>query len=157
MAINLSGGYRSSFGGEGPVFETRRKCGASGSISARASWENRRRGRFSHLSVFDAASYMLISILFACIAGRDAFWGAMRGSLVNPDSYMRLIRLQEILRQQAPLHTVPRDGSGLGTVLHWSHLLDSIVLALACPLVPVFGWHAALYWIAVAFGPLSLG
>ncbi|MBV8520770.1 MAG: hypothetical protein JOY71_01330, partial [Acetobacteraceae bacterium] len=32
-----------------------------------------------------------------------------------------------------------------------------IVLALACPLVPVFGWHAALYWIAVAFGPLSLG
>ena len=27
-------------------------------------------------------------MLLACIVGRDAFWGAMRGSLVNPDSYI---------------------------------------------------------------------
>jgi hypothetical protein len=81
----------------------------------------------------------------------------LHGALVNPDSYMRLVRLQDIVHQHLPLHVVARDNAGAGTVLHWSHLLDSILLLLATPLIPWCGTTAALRWAGVALGPLSAG
>jgi len=79
------------------------------------------------------------------------------GSLLNPDSYMRLVRLEDILRQHTPLHAVARDSSGSGTLLHWSHLLDSLLLLLAAPLAPFLDAHAALHAAGLALGPLSVG
>ena len=76
--------------------------------------------------------------------------------LVGPDSFMRLVRLRDILAAHAPLHAVARDGSGHGTVLHWSHLLDSFLLVLATPL----GWFmpqgAALHAAGLLWGAISL-
>ncbi len=83
--------------------------------------------------------------------------GALRGDLFNPDTYMRLVRLREMLAVGHALDVVPRDGSGDGVVLHWSHLLDSLLLLLAAPFAPFLGWNAAVRWIAVAFGPLCMG
>ncbi len=80
----------------------------------------------------------------------------LSGMLLNPDSAMRLVRLDAILAAHAPLHTVMRDGSGHGTVLHWSHLLDSLLL-LGAPLTWAIGWPAALQAVAVVFGPLGMG
>ena len=51
------------------------------------------------------------------------------GALLNPDSYMRLVRLQDSLAQHALVDRVLRDG----TVIHWSPLLDSALLLLAAP------------------------
>lgn len=77
--------------------------------------------------------------------------------LLNPDSAMRLVRLEDILAAHAPLHTVMRDGSGTGAILHWSHLLDSLLLLLAVPFQPFLGWPDALHLAGLAFGPLCLG
>lgn len=85
------------------------------------------------------------------------FPGALHGDLVNPDSAMRLVRLEAILAAGMPLHHVARDGSGSGTLLHWSHLLDSLLLALAAPGAAAIGWHEALRGTAMAFGPLCMG
>jgi hypothetical protein len=79
------------------------------------------------------------------------------GALPDPDSYMRLVRLHDMLAAHAPLQGVARDASGAGTVLAWSHLLDSILLLLAVPL----GWFMdpaeALRWAGIILGPLGVG
>ena len=81
----------------------------------------------------------------------------LRGELPNPDGAMRLVRLRDMLAAGAPLDAVARDGSGHGVVLHWSHLLDSLLLLLAAPLAPWLGWEAALRWVALGVGPLCMG
>lgn len=81
----------------------------------------------------------------------------MSGSLSNPDSAMRLVRLNDILTAGAPLHAVMRDGGDQGTILHWSHFLDSLLLILAAPLAAVLGWPHALHLAGILSGPLSMG
>ena len=76
--------------------------------------------------------------------------------LIGPDSFMRLVRLQDILAAHRPLHAVARDGSGHGTVLHWSHLLDSLLLILAAPLGWFMPQHAALHTAGLLLGAISL-
>jgi hypothetical protein len=88
---------------------------------------------------------------------RFEFKALIRGSLLNPDSYMRLVRLHDIMRAHAPIDIVARDASGAGTLLYWSHLLDSLLLVLATPLMPLLGEHEALRWAGIALGPLSVG
>ncbi len=82
--------------------------------------------------------------------------GAWSGALLNPDSYMRLVRIEDMLAAGRPLHAVMRDGSGHGTVLHWSHLLDVLLLVLAAPFATFLGWHRALEMAGLLSGPLSL-
>lgn len=85
-------------------------------------------------------------------------WKAvLHGALLNPDSYMRLVRLDDMLAAGRSIDVVARDGSGAGTLLYWSHLLDSILLTLAAPLAPWLGEHHALLWAGIALGPLSAG
>ena len=69
---------------------------------------------------------------------------------------MRLVRLRDILAAHRPLHVVARDGSGHGTVLHWSHLLDSFLLLLAAPLGWLMPEHAALHAAGLLLGAASL-
>ncbi len=87
------------------------------------------------------------------VAVNPGFW---QGDLLNPDSAMRLARLRDILQAGAPLDAVMRDGSGAGTVLHWSHLLDSLLLALAAPIAAFTGWPRALPIAGALAGPLSM-
>jgi hypothetical protein len=96
---------------------------------------------------------MLIALVLAARHLRDILGGA----LINPDSYMRLVRLRDSLDAHRALHVVGRDASGHGTVLHWSHLLDSLLCLLAAPLQPFLGQEAALHAAAAVSGPLSLG
>jgi hypothetical protein len=98
-----------------------------------------------------------LAVALVLAAGAWGAPGGLSGELVNPDSAMRLVRLREMLAAGAPLDAVARDGSGAGVVLHWSHLLDSLLLAPAAPLAPWLGWDGALRWVAVGFGPLSIG
>jgi hypothetical protein len=79
-----------------------------------------------------------------------------QGDLVNPDAYMRLVRLEDGLRAGQVGYRVAADASGAGTVLHWSHLLDSLLVLLALPGQPWLGWHRALFVAAALCGPLSV-
>jgi hypothetical protein len=109
---------------------------------------------------FSAREALVCAALAAALVLAAAIWsgpGGLGGELVNPDSAMRLVRLRETLAAGAPLDIVARDGSGHGVVLYWSHLLDSVLLALAGPLAPWLGWDGALRWVAAGFGPLCMG
>ena len=76
--------------------------------------------------------------------------------LNNPDSYMRVVRLRDMLDMHATLFAVSRDGSGHGTILHWSHLLDSLLYLLSLPFRLVLPQADALYAAALLFGPLNI-
>ncbi|HXT79998.1 MAG TPA: hypothetical protein VN702_10560 [Acetobacteraceae bacterium] len=78
------------------------------------------------------------------------------GGLVNPDSYMRIVRLQETLAAHHVMDVVARDGSGGGTLLHWSHLLDSVLCLFAALPALSMGQHAALHLVAMLFGPACM-
>jgi hypothetical protein len=105
----------------------------------------------------EAAAYFALASLIDIAVGIPAAPQVLLGSLLNPDSYMRLVRLHDSLPQHRLLDVVGRDGSGLGTVLHWSHLLDGILLLLAAPLMLAMDARHALYWAGVALGPLGMG
>jgi hypothetical protein len=81
----------------------------------------------------------------------------LAGGLFNPDSYMRMVRLEEGVRAGHPAYFVTRDASGAGTLLHWTHLIDALVLLLSAPFLAVMDVHAALHAGAVLAGPISMG
>ncbi len=102
---------------------------------------------------------MEAALLFGIAVGFDLLgdWRGIpqvfAGNLFNPDSYIRLVRIEAGLRAGQIGYAIPRGGF----VLHWSHLLDSILLAAAAPLVPWLGWHRALFWVGAASGPVGVG
>lgn len=79
------------------------------------------------------------------------------GGLINPDSFMRMVRLRDEIAAGQILHVVARDGAGDGTVLHWSHLLDSLICLIALPLGLFLEPQEALRWAAALVGPISIG
>ncbi len=99
-------------------------------------------------AIFPLLAALGVSLRFLPdIAARD---------LNNPDSYMRLVRLRDMLDTHATLFAVSRDGSGHGTILHWSHLLDSLLYVLSLPFRLVLPQADALYAAALLFGPLNI-
>ena len=111
----------------------------------------------ARMTALEGFIYFVIATGIDCIRGFYHFPSVLKGSLINPDSYMRLVRLHETLAQHAAAYIVTRDASGAGMLLYWSHLLDSILLLLAAPLMPLMSEQQALHWAAVAFGPISIG
>lgn len=81
--------------------------------------------------------------------------GVFSGLLVDTDSYTRVSRILASIEAGAVLDHVPRDNGGVPIALHWSHLLDALILALAAPLAPFLGWTDAVRWAGAAIGPLS--
>jgi hypothetical protein len=109
------------------------------------------------LSWREAAAYFFIGLTIDVLLGLGTLPTVLAGSLLNPDSYMRLVRLREMLDAHAVLHAVANDGSGVGTVLAWSHLLDAVILLIATPLTIVMDQPAALRWAGIALGPIGVG
>eukprot|EP01035_Chromulina_nebulosa_P047101 gene47101-63834_t len=85
-------------------------------------------------SAGQAVSAFLLAAALVVAMGLRGLPGVLAGGLVNPDSTMRLLRLQEWLAHGKLVHLIARDGSGEGNVLPWSHFLDAILLAAAAPL-----------------------
>ena len=98
----------------------------------------------------------VLSLFVTLGMGARAVPGLLAGGLTNPDSYMRLVRLRDMLDGGGILHGVARDGSGRGALLHWSHLIDASLLALAWPFRLVLDTHDSLHAAALLFGPLTM-
>jgi hypothetical protein len=109
--------------------------------------------RLSRLTIAASAVAAMTPGLLMGLRLNTDLWS---GGLLNPDSAMRLVRLDDIVAAGAPIHAVMRDGSGAGTILHWSHLLDSLLLILAAPLAAVIGWQGAIHAAGIVSGPLSM-
>jgi hypothetical protein len=77
------------------------------------------------------------------------------GRFSDPDTLMRLVRLRDIVASHRPIGFVANDASGHGTMLHWSHLLDSFLLLLASPLQLFMPADAAQRLAGLLFGGCS--
>ncbi len=83
------------------------------------------------------------------------------GGLVDPDCFMRLIKIEGWLENW---HNpsggwydvlIARDNAPYGLVLHWTRLFDLLVLLGAAPLLVVgIGLHAALFVAGAAISPV---
>ncbi|MDE1897152.1 MAG: hypothetical protein KGH91_08760, partial [Rhodospirillales bacterium] len=106
---------------------------------------------------------MIYPLLFLLSAGLNILVGlhdwhlVLAGSLQDPDSYMRLLRIEQGIKAGHLLTNVAGDQSGAGVMVEWSRLLDIIIWLLAAPMVPFIGWHKALFAAGVALGPLGVG
>lgn len=108
------------------------------------------------LGMRDGLLYALLPMAISFASRAKGLPEVIAGGLTNPDSYMRLLRLEEGLRHHNIGYIVARDGSGAGTLLHWPHLLDMLLLLLAVPFRLMMGTDAALHAAAVVFGPLCM-
>lgn len=104
-----------------------------------------------YLSIFCAAA------LLAIVASPDTVLQVFHDRLVDTDSYMRLLRIEQGIRRDCLSNLVYRDDSGKPLIIEWSRLVDAFILALSAPLAPFLGWHRALYIGGVATQPLFAG
>lgn len=100
--------------------------------------------------------FLIAATLDVAMGLRDLRF-VLGGEFLNPDSYMRVMRLEETLRSDSLVHVIARDGSGMGTLLHWSHFLEAVLLLLAAPFMLVMDLRGALHAAGVLLGPLSTG
>lgn len=104
------------------------------------------------------ALYFLLAAGFVLLIAPHNAEHVIEGKLQDPDSYMRLVRIQEALDHRHWFgDVVSGDLSGLGDVLSWSHLLDGFILLLRAPLRLLFPPGEALLWAGAVTGPLSVG
>ncbi len=108
------------------------------------------------LSFGAAALCALGTMLPGAVAGLRSGPDLLSDGLLNPDSAMRLVRIEDIVAAHSPLHAVLRDASGSGAIMSWSHLMDSLLLLLASPFAAILGWHAALHGAGLAWGLLGM-
>jgi hypothetical protein len=104
--------------------------------------------------------YLLLFLLAAglnIVLGLHEWPAVLAGSLNDPDSYMRLLRIEQGVRAGHLVVSVARDDSGAGVYVEWSRLLDGLIWLMAAPLALFLGWHKALFVAGVALGPLGTG
>ncbi|MDE2006200.1 MAG: hypothetical protein KGI51_06520 [Rhodospirillales bacterium] len=104
---------------------------------------------------FYAACFLIAAAMQLIASG--GYTHVWQGGLVDPDSYMRLVRIAQGLKLGHLTNMVRRDDSGAPLLIEWSRLFDAAIVALAAPFAPVFGWHAALRWAGIATAPLAAG
>ncbi|HEY1935322.1 MAG TPA: hypothetical protein VGG99_25225 [Acetobacteraceae bacterium] len=103
-----------------------------------------------------AALCAALPVAIDLIFGARQTPAVLAGGLVKADSYMGLVRLRETIQSHHPTSIILRDSSGQGTLLHWSHLLDSLVCALATPFEMFLPLPAALHAAAALAGPIFM-
>ena len=81
--------------------------------------------------------------------------GVLAGRLVDPDCYVRLMRIERLVATggwwdgMMPLLDAPH-----GLAMHWTRLFDLVVLACSLPLLPFLDLHDALFWGGALASPL---
>jgi hypothetical protein len=102
------------------------------------------------------SALFLLGAVLDIVMGLHGWGFVLAGNLNDPDSYMRLLRIEQGLQAGHLVNIVARDGPA-GTLVEWSKLLDVLILALAALPSLFIGWHRALFWAGVALGPLGVG
>jgi hypothetical protein len=101
---------------------------------------------------------ILVTALVGCGIPVMMGWNtvAEQGLLAQTDAYQRVSRLVASFEAGRLLAHIPRDNAGTVLPLHWTHLLDAVIVVLALPLMPVMSTAKALHYAGAAIGPLSL-
>jgi len=98
----------------------------------------------------------IAAIAINLISSARSIPSVLHGGLIDPDSFMRLLRIGQGVRLGHLVNMVQRDDLGTPLLIEWSRLFDAIIVALATPLAPWLGWHRALFAAGVATGPLAI-
>ncbi len=102
--------------------------------------------------------HFLLACLAATLMRLHSIPAVVHGGLQDPDSYLRLVRIQDALDAGRWFgYAVARDASGAGFIVPWSHALDGLILVLRAPLRLFLAPAPALFWAGVVTGPLSIG
>ncbi len=109
--------------------------------------------RISNMALLMAAA-ALLTVVFEVARG---YFADPAHGLIDPDSYMRVVRIRDGLRAGWFTSVVAADNAGQGTVVYWSHLLDAVILVLRWPLTWVLDRGSALFVAAAFTGPLFAG
>lgn len=89
----------------------------------------------------------------ALVVFRDV--SVLDGALVDPDSYMRLVRVRELVQEWQWFDaTIGRANAPYGDTLHWTRPFDLLILGLASPAMLVVGMDQALYFSGLLVSPL---
>lgn len=81
----------------------------------------------------------------------------LTGELMGPDSYMRMVRVQELLTHWDWHNSgIPRSNAPYGDNLHWTRPFDILLLIIGAPIALFAGWHEALFWAGAIVSPLLL-
>ncbi|GAB4369360.1 MAG: hypothetical protein Kow00114_29110 [Kiloniellaceae bacterium] len=77
------------------------------------------------------------------------------GGLIDPDSYMRLVRVQELVQGWDWFDsTIARANAPYGDTLHWTRPFDLLILLLALPASLVLELERAIFVAGLAVSPL---
>src|SRR3546814_16753680 len=83
------------------------------------------------------------------------FRSVFEGGLIDPDSYMRMVRVSELAQGwQWFDDTIARANAPYGNVLHWTRPFDLLILLLALPAGFVLEAEQALYLAGMIVSPL---
>ena len=102
-------------------------------------------------------------LIFCFAAGLELLTSAqnfglvLHGGLIDPDSYMRLLRIGQGLRHGGLVNIVQRDDGGVPLMIEWSRLFDAGLVAMAAPFALFLGWHRALFISGVMSAPIAAG
>ncbi|ABQ31738.1 hypothetical protein [Acidiphilium cryptum] len=113
--------------------------------------------RRATLSAATCTALALVAAAITILASARTIPAVLHGTLFDPDSYMRLVRIRQGFAAGHLVNIVLGDDSGHPLVVEWSRLFDAVIVALAAPLAPFIGWTRALFAAGVATGPLSAG
>ena len=101
------------------------------------------------LAIFCA--WLLLNVLLLVVHSSPSFSGGFSGA----DSYMRVLRVTELLQTGAWHDSViERSNAPYGDVLHWTRPFDVLIALLALPLWIFLGLKAAVFWAATLITPL---
>lgn len=80
---------------------------------------------------------------------------ALEGRLVDPDDYMRLVRVEQlhVTGDWYGAHNA-RSNAPYGQTSHWTRPLDVLLLGGAWVLAPFLGFERGLFWAGALIGPL---
>jgi hypothetical protein len=97
-----------------------------------------------------------VAALFALLVLR-LFPGLLDGRLVDTDSYMRLVRVRQLLESWSWFDsTVPRSNAPFGETLHWTRPVDVLILLGTVLTAPLLGLERALHVAGVLLSPALL-
>lgn len=99
----------------------------------------------------------IVSALLANVAGGLARIDVLERKLIYTDGLVRYARILDLLQGRNGWFDgwIHWSNSPFGHSMHWTRPLDVLTIVLSAPLAPFIGWEEAVYWVAIASGPLS--